>query len=163
MKGKMKIIILQTDHHARQSCKEVLAALELVDGKDYKIFRDIHGVEDAIATDERQLFITGSFYGCQEGVAGFVHRLRQKNSQLVCLSFSIDRLEGPFDGAIEKTGRKTPQNFAHALVGFQKGMINRSEAKYEGKPFSYERYERGIGAVVKNPELQATIRMIESL
>lgn len=159
----MKIIILQTDHHARKTCKEVLTALKLVDGKDYRIFSDIHGVEEAIATDERQLFITGSFYGCHEGVAGFVHRLRQKNPQLVCLSFSIDRLEGPFDGAIEKTYPKTHQNLAHALLGFEKGMINRSEAQYEGKPFSYERYERGIGAVVKNPELQATIRMIESL
>ncbi len=159
----MKIIILQTDYHARQSCEEVLAVMQLVGGKDYKIFRDIHGVEDVIVTDERQLFITGSFYGCQEGVAGFVHRLRQKNSQLVCLSFSTVRLEGPFDGTIEKAGRKTPKNFAHALVEFQKGMINRSEAQYEGKPFSYERYERGIGTVLETPGLKATFRMIKSL
>ena len=155
--------MMQTSSHARKSCHEVLTALQLVNGKDYQIFQDIHGVEEAITTNERHLFITGSFFGTHEGVAAFVDRMRKKNPQLVCLSFSIDRLAGPFDGEIKKSGLKSLHNLTHAILGFLNGIINRSEAQYEGKPFSYESYERNIGTVVNDPRLQAVIRIIDGL
>lgn len=162
MKTPTPIVIFQTISFARRYCDDTLTKMGLIKGKDFRILSDVHDVEAAIADNQRQLFISGSFNGIQDSLAAFIQKLRDKNPQLVCLSYSTERLEGPFDGAITKRMEVGDKNLPLAILAFQTGVAQRSEAKYEGKPFSYERYDRVVGSLRNDPEMMKLLAMVDA-
>ena len=137
----MQIIIMQTSNGGRRMCAAAMALLNLEEEKDYKIFSGLPGVEDAVTADKEQLFITGSFFGEESDVSGFVQGLRDKNQKLVCMSFAASPVVGPFDADIPKN-LDSVENLVSAIRGFRSGLIKRREIKSEVTPFSLEKYNR---------------------
>ncbi len=160
------IIILQTSGggaHMALSAMRLLGKEKLT---DYKLFMDIPGVEAEIFSGSaRQLFITGSFFGMPEtegDFPAFIQKLRDKNPQLVCLSFALKKLEGPFDGAVVKDDDSVVA-LGTAVSAFEHGAITRTEAKHAGTSFSYDEYERSVGQFVNNPKHVALMSKIDPL
>lgn len=163
MKNKfVPIVIFQTISFARSYCDKTLTERGLVNGKDFLILSHVTDVEAVIADNQRQLYISGSFNGIQDSLAAFIQKLRDKNPQLVCLSYSTERLDGPFDGAITKRMHSGDKNLPLAILAFQTGVLRRSEAMYEGKPFSYEQYERVVGSLRNDPQMMKLLDMVEA-
>ncbi len=117
-----RIIIMQSSHHGFMFCCEELGRMGLQVDTDFSIFRDELGIHDQWEPGKRQLFITGTFSGSEEGVVEMVQEARECNPELVCMSFSVDPIEGPFDHVIEKNR----ENFVAAVRGFLDGTLNRT-------------------------------------
>ena len=127
---KPKIIVIQTSHHGFEMCREELEKLGLKRGEDFFIASDDFGSFNIWEPGQRQLFVTGSFRGSKVGVADMVQLARQSNPQLVCVSFALEPLEGPFDYHIPKER----EDFAKAVKEFLDGALNRTEVEWTPEP-----------------------------
>jgi hypothetical protein len=119
-----KIIVLQTSHSGYEDCEQRLTALGLVRGQDFRVYDDRKEAVEAVVAGERQLFITGTFHGRTQGIAEMLHAGRTKNPNLVCASFSLDKLPGSFDVRIAK-GRES-REFEATVQAFLDGKLKRT-------------------------------------
>jgi hypothetical protein len=122
----MKIIILQTDSHARNGCRTALEGMGLQENVDYSLRGWASGLVDCWTPNDRQLFITGTVHGNEEVAEQIVRDARRINTELVCMSFSVCELNGPFDHNIVKEYGQTEKNLQVAVRGFLDGTINRA-------------------------------------
>jgi len=130
-----KIIVMQFTDSGRQACLEVFEALR-ISLEDYQIFPDIHDVEEAVETNERQLLVASSFHGIQYQLPAFIQLLRDKNPQLVCVGYCYEKLTGPFDETILATMDYQNRGLKGAIEHFQDVTLNRTSVRYEGRRFS---------------------------
>lgn len=124
-----KIIVLQSSRSGFMLCRGELEKMGLEMDTDFYIFSDETCVHSQWEAGQRQLFITGTFSGSEEGVAEMVQKARECNQELVCMSFALDPIAGPFDHTIEK-GSGSRENFVAAVQGFLDGTLNRTDVKW---------------------------------
>ena len=123
---KPRIVVLQSSHHGFMLCREELEKMGLEMETDFYLLSYESGIHDLWVPGKRQLLVTGSFSGSKDGVAEMVQKARDCNPELVCMSFALNPIPGPFDHAIEK-GR---ENFVAAVQGFLAGTLNRTEVQW---------------------------------
>ncbi len=99
---KIGIIVLQTNESDRQLCREVMEKLGLRVGDHFLILDIPLTISRCWEPGQRQLLITGTFDGIHEGVREMVEEAQRINPELVCVSFSLEHIEGPFDHRIRK-------------------------------------------------------------
>lgn len=131
----------------RQTCVEVLTKLGIMPDK-YQIFNDIHGVEEAIGTDKRQLFLAGSFQGIQYQFPAFIQLLRDRNTKLVCVGYCYEILTGPFEETILRQLDYENRALSEVILNFQRGTLKRSSIRHEGRSFSYSHHKAFVEPVL---------------
>lgn len=123
------IVIFQSSYGGFMLSKDLLAELGLIEDKDFEIWDFEPIFQNCLKPGTRQLFITGSFSGRSEGVAEMVQTARDYNLELVTVSFSTLKIDGPFDHHIPKTVLGTRKSFMEAVKGFLNGTINRTNCR----------------------------------
>lgn len=121
---KPRIIILQTVEGSLEECKWMLIKLGLRENEDYVLLSHSPNPE-AFVPDDRQVFITGSFGGMDEGVAEMVTKAKDRNKALVAVSFSTHKIAGPFDHHIQKT-QGCYDHFLEVVQDFLNGTLVRT-------------------------------------
>ncbi|MFZ2764092.1 MAG: hypothetical protein WAX80_03605 [Minisyncoccia bacterium] len=120
------IVVMQTSEGGQLICRLVLGFLGLVEGRDFVILSR-SPTQKLFMPGMRQLFITGSFDGMDDGlVAEMVTRVRRYNPELVVASFAAWHLDGDFDLRIKKIGGDPGKNLRNAVQGFLEGSVNRA-------------------------------------
>ena len=121
-----KIILMQSSHNGHMLCREELEKMGLKMDIDFYIFDSEVCVHSQWEAGQRQLFMTGTFSGNEEGVAEMVQKARECNPELVCMSFALNPIPGPFDYAIEKSR----DSLVAAVQGFLDGTLNRTDVRW---------------------------------
>lgn len=98
------ILVLQTSDGGHRMCRDALLQMSLKESDDFLMFESLHGIEDYLEPGKRQLFISGSLCGDVWNVGDFVHTLRERNPELVCVSYALNSLRGEFERHIPKSG-----------------------------------------------------------
>lgn len=127
---KPQIVVLQTSFSGFMACRETLEEMGMVMDKDFTMLDDNVLLENEFEPGQRQFFVTGTFSGSKNGVAEMVQKVREYSPELVCASFAIDHIDGPFDYKIEKGGGRGRENFAAAVKAFLAGSINRTDVEW---------------------------------
>jgi hypothetical protein len=125
------IIVLQTAYSAFMMCRGLLQNMGLKEGHDFMLL-DEEPEEHLFTAGTRQLFITGSFCGCDEGVAEMVQAARDRNPELVTVSFASHEIDGPFDQQVRKRIGMSGQ-FRKIIEDFQNGTLVRTETNWKPK------------------------------
>lgn len=123
------IIVLQTSHSAFIMCRMELKMMGLKEDQDF-VLLDEEPEEHLFTAGTRQLFITGSFSGSDEGVGEMVQAARDRNPELVTVSFAIHEIDGPFDLQVRKRIGMQDQ-FKKIVEDFQNGTLVRTETNWE--------------------------------
>ncbi|MDO8590397.1 MAG: hypothetical protein Q7R65_00260 [bacterium] len=123
----MTIIIVQSDDYARSYCIKTIYERLSWKVHTFHFLSRGDGVPELLTPGERQLFITGSRHGQTKHIPAFVSKLRGMNAELVCMSYSVSSLPGPFDYVIKKEGGADVADLFAAIEGFLSGQINRRE------------------------------------
>jgi len=144
-----KIIVMQFLEAGRQTCLEALTKSG-IKSDEFQIFSNIDGVEEAIESGERQLLLAGSFHGIQYLLPAFIQLLRDKNPNLICISYCYEELIGPFDDTIMIQLDYKNCGLLSIIRHFQNGTLNRGGAKYEGRPFSHAHYRGWIEPIIRH-------------
>jgi len=120
------IVVMQTSDAGRIICREVLGTiLRLQEGRDFVVLSRPPS-QELFVPGMRQLFITGSFAGMDDGlVAELIQRIRGYNPQVVVASYAIWELSGDFDLRIKKIDFDPIDNIKTAIEGFLTGTVNR--------------------------------------
>lgn len=125
------IIVLQTSFPAFMMCREELEMMGLKEDHDFLLL-DNKPEEQLFVPGLRQLFITGSFYGSDDGVGEMVQTARDKNPELVTVSFATHEIDGPFDRQVRKRFGMQ-QQFRNTIGDFQNGTLIRTETNWKPK------------------------------
>ena len=120
-----KIVVMQTVDGGREFCRQILESMRLVEYEDFVVLNSRPRLSRDFTPDTRQLFITGSFDGHDEGVAEMVAKAKVQNKQLVVVSFSTHRIAGSFDQHIPK-GPACDASFKKVIQNFLDGTLTRT-------------------------------------
>ena len=123
---KPRIIVMQTVEGALEECKWMLIKLGMRENIDFCLLSSQPSLESFVP-DTRQIFVTGSFGGLDEGVAEMVEVAKNRNKELVAVSFSSHKIKGPFDYHIPKTNQRCWDHFQGVVRNFLDGTLNRTE------------------------------------
>src|SRR5712671_832051 len=105
MRDFVPIIIIQTSDVALQECKAELLKAKFSD-EDYFITGSPELAARKISLTDRQMLVTGSFYGEERPANFFSRRMKKKNPNLLIAKFTIvkdSKLRPPFDLIISKS------------------------------------------------------------
>jgi hypothetical protein len=128
MKKPSDVLVIQV---ATAGLAAIRAATHLENGVDFVGFRGPGEVIDSVYEDKPQLLITGIISGeCTGDVAELVTRLREKNRQLVVVTYSSLEIEGDcFDLQINKREPNSGFQMRNAVKDFHEGRLRRKVAK----------------------------------
>ena len=120
-----KILVFQSRDGGLYVCKKILSSLGLTESKDYIASTNHKEALGHLEANERQLLITGSFGGSDEGVAEMLSEAKERNPELAVVAFSLDNLPGPVDLWIGKSGRDFGMSLKAAIQSFLDGTLKR--------------------------------------
>ncbi|MES3005634.1 MAG: hypothetical protein V4664_01660 [Patescibacteria group bacterium] len=110
-----------------------LAAFMQVTGlcrEEFTGLHDVNGIEELVFVDKPQLLITGIISDQSSDVAVLVSELRQKNPQLVVVTYSSCKIVGDcFDMQIEKMDKDSGRRVVRVLEEFRAGILRRKVTK----------------------------------
>lgn len=128
MKKPSDVLVMQV---ATAGLAAFRALTHLENGRDYVGFLGPGEVIDSVYEDKPQLLITGIISGgTTSNVAELVTQLREKNPQLVVITYSSLKIEGDcFDQQINKKEDDSGFQVCDAVKDFHEGRLRRKVAK----------------------------------
>lgn len=128
MKNPNNVLVIQI---ATAGLAAFRAATHLVNGKDYVGIRDPREVLASVYEDQPQLLITGIISDePTSDVAELVAKLRERNPQLVVVTYSICKIEGDcFDRCINKRHDNSGSQVLNTIKDFDEGRLRRKPTK----------------------------------
>lgn len=124
-----KIIVMQTVGSTLWECGKLLRSVGLREGKDFLLSSSPPNVKDFLP-GETQLFITGSFWGSNNGVVDMVTAAKKQNPRLTTVFFSVNEIASDlFDYQITKSDPDCWERLEKIVQGFLANTKDRNVLK----------------------------------